>query len=114
MDLFLINFNKTFCAKTSKIPVEVMIAPITEATIKVTDLDGNVSTYAILPTGATITYDSINDTTDASVTYKIINTLGYELPSTGGPGEEGLMLAGGMMVIGAAVLLIRRFTARIR
>ena len=47
-------------------------------------------------------------------TIKIMNTQGYELPSTGGPGEEGLMLAGGMMVIGAAVLLIRRFTARIR
>ena len=47
-------------------------------------------------------------------TIKIMNTQGYELPSTGGPGEEGLLLAGGMMVIGAAVLLIRRFTARIR
>lgn len=32
-------------------------------------------------------YDHINDTTSASVTYKIINNVGYELPSTGGSGN---------------------------
>ena len=84
-----------------------------EATIKVTALDGTTSSSAIrvIPDGEHgITYDSENDTTDASVTYRIINNAGYELPSTGGPGTHIFTILGSILIClaGASLLLMRR------
>ena len=84
-----------------------------EATIKVTALNGENSSYAIrvIPEGEHgITYDHTNDTTNASVTYKIINNAGYELPSTGGPGIHLFTILGSILIClaGASLLLMRR------
>ena len=72
-----------------------------EATIKVTALDGTESGYAILDADH-FTYDHNNDTTDASVAYKVINNSGYELPSTGGSGSRLFTLLGTMLTALAA------------
>lgn len=82
-----------------------------QATIKVTDLAGRDSGYAVrvLPEGVReVTYDSVNDTTDASVTYKIINTAGVELPASGGPGTTWIYLIGSILLLGCGTLLIAR------
>ena len=83
-----------------------------EATIKVTDTSGNNSSSAVrvIPAGEHgITYDHINDTTDASVTYKIINDAGVALPNTGGPGTTMIYLFGIMLTgLAGAGLVMRR------
>ena len=78
-----------------------------EATIKVTALDGTASSYAILDDDH-FTYDHNNDTTDASVAYRIINNAGYELPSTGGPGTGLFKYLGSILIAGAGLLLWKR------
>ena len=90
--------------------------------------DGYVSTYQY------VQFDIVNhkmknvttDTGDTSkLTFKaadendlallqISNTPGAALPSTGGPGTEGFLVLGGLLTLGAAVLLIRRKIRRIR
>ena len=74
-----------------------------EATIKLWKLDGTA--YDPMHTS---TYNHNNDTTDASVTYRIINNAGYELPSTGGPGTTIFYAAGIALIALAAFLLLRR------
>ena len=74
-----------------------------EATIKVLKMDDT----AYDPT-QTPTYNHTNDTTDASVTYKIINNAGYELPSTGGLGTTILYLLGIMLTSFAGAGLVMR------
>ena len=41
-------------------------------------------------------------------TLKIMNTAGYELPSTGGPGTRIFTILGSILILGAGVLLWRR------
>jgi len=74
-----------------------------ETTIKLLKLNDT----AYDPT-QTSTYNHSNDTTEASVTYKIINNAGYELPSTGGPGTWLFTILGSILFLGASVLLWRR------
>lgn len=74
-----------------------------ETTIKLLKLNDT----AYDPT-QTSTYNHSNDTTDASVTYQIINNAGYELPSTGGPGTWLFTIFGSILFLGASVLLWRR------
>ncbi|WP_274939482.1 VWA domain-containing protein [Chordicoccus furentiruminis] len=75
-----------------------------ETTIKLLKLNDT----AYDPT-QTSTYNHSNDTTDASVTYQIINNAGYELPSTGGPGSNLLYLLGSLMLaLGSAGLVMRK------
>ena len=82
-----------------------------EATIKITDVNGNPSSSAdyVMPTGQhEVIYDHANGTTDASVQYKIINSSGHELPSTGGIGTTVFTVVGLVLIAGAIVLLLRR------
>ena len=76
-----------------------------EATIKLLNLDN--TPYD--PTQK-LSYDHKNDTTNASVTYKIINNAGYELPSTGGLGTNGLYLLGIILtaLAGAGLVIKKR------
>ena len=74
-----------------------------EASIKVLKMDDT----AYDPT-QTPTYNHTNDTTDASVTYKIINNAGYELPSTGGPGITAIYILGIILTALAASGLVTR------
>lgn len=76
-----------------------------EATIKIWNLDGT----AYDPTN-TSTYDHTNDTTEASVVYKILNNAGYELPHTGGNGVETYRIIGMMLIFfaGLGMLMIRK------
>ena len=74
-----------------------------EATIKLWNLDGTA-----YDPSQTSDYDHTNDTTDASVAYKIINDAGVELPSTGGPGTRLFTILGSILILGAGVLLWRR------
>ena len=82
---------------------------IQEATIKLSNLDGTAYDPTKVPT-----YDHTNDTTDASVTYKIVNSAGYELPATGGEGYLLFSVLGTMMALTATICLMgkkRRETA---
>lgn len=45
---------------------------------------------------------------DANTTVKVLNTTGAQLPSTGGMGTTVLYIAGGLMVAGAAIVMIIR------
>jgi LPXTG-motif cell wall-anchored protein len=77
-----------------------------EATIKVTALDGSTASGAAVLNADHFTYDHINDTTAASVAYKIINDAGYELPSTGGPGTALFKIFGAMLAVFATAGLV--------
>lgn len=82
-----------------------------EATVRITALDGTDSSSAarVIPEGQHgIIYDHTNDTTDASVQYKIINNAGIELPATGGTGTWIFKIIGSTLILGAGVLLCRR------
>ena len=82
-----------------------------EATIKVTGLDGQDTGMAVrvLPDGAhSIAYDSVNDTSAASVTYQILNKAGVELPSSGGPGTTWIYLLGSILILCCGITLIAR------
>ena len=76
---------------------------IQEATIKLSNLDGTAYDPTKVPT-----YDHTNDTTDASVTYKMVNSAGYELPATGGIGTTIFYAIGTILVLGAGILLVTR------
>lgn len=81
-----------------------------EATILVTDSSGNESSSAVyeLPAGQHDRYNSNNDTTDASVKYRIINSSGVELPNAGGPGTTWIYLIGSLLLLGCGVALVTR------
>ena len=86
-----------------------------EATIKVTDSSGNETSSAVfvLPQGEYERYNSTNDTTDASVTYKIINESGVTLPEAGGPGTTWIYLIGSLLLLGCGIALVTRRRMRI-
>ena len=86
-----------------------------EATLLVTDSSGNESSSAVyvLPQGQHDRYNSINDTTDASVTYRIINSSGVELPNAGGPGTTWIYLIGSLLLICCGIALVTRRRMRI-
>ena len=72
-----------------------------EATIKLLNLDDTDydGTHSLI-------YDHINDTTDASATYKILNEPAPALPNTGGPGTTALYLLGIMLATFAGAGLV--------
>ena len=74
-----------------------------ETTIKIWNPDDTAYDPSHTPV-----YDHTNDTTEASVVYKILNNAGYELPSTGGPGTRFFTILGSILTFGAGVLLWRR------
>ena len=76
-----------------------------EAAIKLYNLDGSVYDPSY-----TSVYDHNNDTTEASVTYKIVNSSGYVLPHTGGPGTRIFAILGSILILGAGLLLQRRYS----
>ena len=86
-----------------------------EATIKITDSFENEtgSVVFVLPQGEYERYNSNNDTTDASVTYKIINSSGAALPNSGGPGTTWIYLIGSLLLLGCGVVLVARRRMRI-
>ena len=83
-----------------------------EATIKITDLNGisiEGTAIPVLPEGThEVTYDSVNDTTAASVTYQIVNDAGVELPESGGPGTIWMYLLGSLLLVGCGIVLTAR------
>ena len=83
-----------------------------EATILVTNLEGEASESAVRVYNGdetTVTYDHENDTTAASVIYKIINQAGAVLPATGGLGAGVYRLLGALMIaLSGAALALRR------
>ena len=109
-DDMTVDFTQGSASQTKPNPY-VLSNWLQEATIKVTNTDGTDSGSAVrvLPEGEhEIVYDSVNDKTDASVTYKIINDQGAELPSAGGPGTTWIYLLGVILFIGCSTLLIAR------
>ena len=84
-----------------------------EATIKVTAPDDKADSFAVRVVSENehgFSYDHTNDTTVVSVTYKIINNAGYELPATGGPGTNLIYLFGIMLTgfAGAGLVMKKR------
>ena len=75
--------------------------------------NGGPSPWAIRTNedGTELTGDSAatSNSNSETVYYNIKNDAGYELPSTGGPGQEGILAVGGLLVISAAAgLMLRR------
>ena len=82
-----------------------------EAIIKVTDLEDNPSAFAVPGNGAGAApaYDYQNDTTEASIIYRILNLAGIELPSTGGIGTIPFRLPGILIAcIATAGLVVKK------
>lgn len=59
------------------------------------------------PTTETFTYGNAVDS-DGAARITVVNQIGSELPSTGGPGTILLYVIGGIMLLGAAILLITK------
>ncbi|MCC8014452.1 MAG: isopeptide-forming domain-containing fimbrial protein [Eubacterium sp.] len=86
--------------------------------VTVTDKDGNTlsdptTTFTVTEdsTGAEITTDNdgvstVTQGTSANITADVVNKSGAELPETGGMGTKIFYTLGGVLVIGAGVLLI--------
>lgn len=76
----------------------------TTATVVHYDKDGNVTTEE-----SQITSTKTEVTTNLSnLTFQIVNLTGAELPSTGGIGTTIFYVVGGILVIGACVLLVTK------
>lgn len=78
-------------------PVEIVVG---------TDVTYTQSENTLPPSHGGIEYDSTTKTYTLTVT----NSAGYELPSTGGPGTLGYTLTGALLILAAALLLLRRRT----
>ena len=71
-----------------------------------TDLQGGASSSALrtaAPGSSTSAYDHVNDTVEASVSYRIINKAGYAFPSTGGSRIRVSSVIGYMFLLSGAV-----------
>ena len=77
------------------------------STVVIENVDDAMTGYAVygVGAGAAYTYD-MNST---AVEWKIRNDAGYELPSTGGPGTRIFTILGSILILGAGVLLWRRW-----
>lgn len=65
-------------------------------------------TYNLNDSGISLSHDGITTSGDGSYTLTVTNSAGYELPSTGGPGTLGYTLTGALLILAAALLLLRR------
>lgn len=65
---------------------------------------GKISTFTVVAQGQ----NGTTDAEDGTATFKLLNTKGSTLPSTGGVGTTIFYVIGGLMVLAAAVLLITR------
>ena len=75
-------------------------------------LTDRLESYSVKVDGTTSTYTFDNGTkqvvTEGDKTTKIGNTEGLELPSTGGIGTTIFYVLGGLLVVGAAIVLVAR------
>ncbi|MBO5556856.1 MAG: LPXTG cell wall anchor domain-containing protein [Oscillospiraceae bacterium] len=86
-------------------PVSVTAVETTATTTSVTkyiDADGNVTDTQ---STTSVTYSNANLAADVLI---VVNKTGVELPSTGGIGTTIFYVVGGLLVLGAAVLLIAK------
>ncbi|MCD8078472.1 MAG: SpaH/EbpB family LPXTG-anchored major pilin [Lachnospiraceae bacterium] len=77
------------------------------------DEDGNITSLVIqdasgtpISTGLDATFSTVAD--DGAISTNVVNEKGSNLPGTGGMGTTIFYIVGGLMVFGAAVLLITR------
>ncbi len=97
---------------TAGVPVVITAEYNTDDTLKeysITINDNATSTYTATNNGGWTTKTTINDEAD---TTGIINEKGVTLPSTGGIGTTIFYILGGLLVVGAAVILIARRKAQ--
>ena len=108
------NLYETAAPAGYKVPTEPFALEITATTKNDQDWDSFKANEAL--TALTIkvgTADAVaGDLTDGTVSAKIENTSGSTLPSTGGIGTTIFYVAGGVLVVGAGVLLITKKRAK--
>ena len=79
---------------------------------KFTIIGLDAGTYTLVETKAPAGYIKAEDTTiqitDANKTVDVVNTPGVELPETGGMGTTLFYVAGGVLVLGAFVVLMKK------
>lgn len=80
--------------------VKYSVEVVDSYTVKV---DNKTSTFTM-----TLDGPSVKTVTPAEDTSEIVNTKGVELPSTGGIGTTIFYVLGGLLVVGAAVILVAR------
>lgn len=73
-------------------------------------LDGNIT--VVIAEDGSVTYDYTGDEAPAAGTIVVKNNSGAELPSTGGIGTTIFYTLGGLLVVGAAVLLVTKKRVR--
>ena len=74
------------------------------------DADGNLVDTQVSGGSSTVTenaYDSVSDIPSSAVV-EVVNNKGTELPSTGGIGTTIFYILGGLLVVGAAIVLVAR------
>lgn len=107
------NLKETVAPSGYKTPVDVFVVELTATTANNQDWDTFTASDAL--TALTVKLDNVAGTVDENKgigTVTVGNSSGSTLPSTGGIGTTIFYVAGGVLVVGAGVLLITKKRAK--
>ena len=118
MDLVEITAGQEYRIATTDDTETTQTITTTGSTVTIYGLDTDTTTYTLKETKAPTGYNKLDDpievkaSDNAFTKEEIKNNKGTVLPSTGGSGTTIFYVIGGLLIIGAAVVLVARRKAQ--